>query len=75
MGQLLGRSWVERIWIVEEVAVGKTVGILYHGTCTEWDVLAAVIKRLSTDSDFERQLQYHNSPNVTSPNTSDRRLG
>jgi hypothetical protein len=74
IGKLLRHPWFERIWVVQEVAVGKTVHVMYHGTCTQWEVLAAVVKRLSTDTEFRRRLQYHNSPKVSSTSTPDRKL-
>jgi hypothetical protein len=71
VGKLLSHPWFERIWIVQEVAVGKTVHVMYHGTCINWEILAAVIKRLCTDGDLKRGLQYYNSPNRT--NTPDQK--
>ena len=71
VGKLLSHPWFERIWIVQEVAVGKTVHVMYHGTCINWEILAAVIKRLCTDGDLKRGLKYYNSPNRT--NTPDQK--
>jgi hypothetical protein len=77
MGKLLRHPWFERIWIDQEVAVGETVHVIYHGTCTQWEVLAAVIKRLCSDGDLKRRLQYYNSPKATGSgtSTSDRKGG
>lgn len=75
IGMLLSHLWFARVWIIQEVTIGKEVHVIYHGTCTEWNLLADAIKHLGTDSEFSRQRQYYNSPKVTSTNTYDQKLG
>ena len=75
VGRLFSHPWFERAWIVQEVAVGKIVHVMYHGTCIDWDVLTAAAKRLGHDTVLKSRLLYHNTPKVSSTNTSDPRLG
>lgn len=70
MAKLLNHPWFERIWVTQEVAVGKKVHVLYHGTCIDWDVLAAATSRLCHDGELRRCLDYYTSPEVASMNSS-----
>jgi hypothetical protein len=64
IAKLLQHPWFERIWVVQEVAVGKRVHVMYHGTCIDWEVLACAAKRLGHDGELRRGLHYHTSPNI-----------
>jgi hypothetical protein len=75
VGRLFSYPWFERISVVQEVAVGATVHIMYHGIFVDWDTLARVAKRLDTGTYLYARLLYHLSPKITSTNTSDPKLG
>jgi hypothetical protein len=75
VGRLFSHPWFERIWVVQEVASGKTVHVMYHGICAEWDTLAKAAKHIGSDTQLKCLFLYHNSPKITSTDESDAKLG
>jgi len=75
VGRLFSHPWFERIWVVQEVAVGKAVHVMYHGICVDWNTLASAAKNLGSDTDLKCRLLYHLSPKTTSTSASDAKLG
>ena len=75
IAKLFSRKWFERIWIVQEVASGKIIHVMYNGTCLDWDVLTGAAQRLGADLLLRERLIYYNSPNVSSTDMSDPKLG
>jgi hypothetical protein len=49
LGRIFSHSWFERMWVLQEVAVGETVHVMYSGVCVEWDVIATVAKDIGSD--------------------------
>jgi Heterokaryon incompatibility protein (HET) len=47
MVRLFKHPWFSRVWVVQEVAVARTVHVMYGNTCFEWDFLAAGIEMLA----------------------------
>jgi hypothetical protein len=47
MVKLFQHPWFSRVWIVQEVAVGTTVHVMYGNTCTGWDDMAVAIRILA----------------------------
>jgi hypothetical protein len=47
MVRLFNNPWFSRVWVVQEVAVARTVHVMYGNTCFEWDFLAAGIEMLA----------------------------
>ncbi|KAH0541689.1 hypothetical protein FGG08_003852 [Glutinoglossum americanum] len=45
--ELFGHSWFSRAWVVQEVAVAKTLHVMYGGICINWEVIAEVVSILS----------------------------
>lgn len=72
VGKLFSHPWFERIWIVQEVAAGKTVHVMYHGICMEWETLVAAANRLSHDPELRARLLQHNLLKTTGSNTTAR---
>ncbi|KAN0098890.1 Heterokaryon incompatibility protein (HET) domain containing protein [Hyaloscypha variabilis] len=60
VGKLFSHSWFERIWIVQEVAAGKKVHVMYHGICIEWEVLTAAAHRLGHNTELKTRLLRYN---------------
>jgi hypothetical protein len=75
IAKLFSRKWFERIWIVQEVASGKIIHVMYNGTCLDWDVVTGAAQRLGADLLLRERLIYYNSPNVSSTDMSDPKLG
>ena len=75
VGKLFSHPWFERIWIVQEVAAGKTVHVMYHGICMEWEILVAAANRLSHNPELRARLLQHNLLKTTGSNTSTREHG
>jgi hypothetical protein len=71
VGKLFSHPWFERIWIVQEVAAGKIVHVMYHGVCIEWEVLAAAANRLGHNTELKARLLRHNLSKAATSNTSD----
>ena len=71
VGKLFSHPWFERIWIVQEVAAGKIVHVMYHGICIDWEVLVAAANRLGHNTELKTLLLRHNLPKATASNTSD----
>lgn len=57
VGRLFSHPWFERIWEIQEVAFGKTVHVMYHGICVDWDTLARAAKHLGADTDLKSKYQ------------------
>jgi hypothetical protein len=53
VGWLFSHPWFERIWVVQEVAGGKTVHVMYHGICVELETLARAAKHLGSDIELK----------------------
>jgi hypothetical protein len=75
VGRLFSHPWFERIWVVQEVASGKTVHVMYHGICVELETLARAAKHLGSDTELKSLFLYHNFPKTTSINMLDTKLG
>ncbi|KAL5313158.1 hypothetical protein ACEPPN_018891 [Leptodophora sp. 'Broadleaf-Isolate-01'] len=65
LGEFLSHPWFERIWIVQEVAAGKKVHIMYNGFCLDWDYLAMTTARIEDDIIFRQMIQVSMSPNTS----------
>jgi hypothetical protein len=71
VGKLFSHPWFERIWVVQEVAAGKIVHVMYHGICIDWEVLVAAANRLGHNTELKIRLLSHNLPKTAASNTSD----
>ncbi len=75
VGKLFSHPWFERIWIVQEVAAGKTVHVMYHGICMGWEDLVVDANRLSHNPELRAFLLHHKLLNTSGSNSSTRKNG
>jgi hypothetical protein len=61
LGPIFSRSWFERMWVLQEVAVGETVHVMYSGVCVEWDVIATVAKDIESDLFLSANIVFPNA--------------
>jgi hypothetical protein len=64
VGKLFSHPWLERIWIVQEVAAGKKVHVMYQGICMEWEILTAAAHRLGHNTELKTRLLRYNHENL-----------
>jgi hypothetical protein len=64
VAQLLCHPWFERIWVLQEMAVGKNVHVMFSGVCVEWDVLATAAREMFSDADVYLRLKLHLSARI-----------
>ena len=55
LGKLLGRSWFQRIWIMQEVVLSHQITIMCGAKCISWDDLC-LFAFCMIDTDFEQYL-------------------
>jgi len=70
IAKLLEHPWFERIWVVQEVAMGRKVHVMYQGNCIDWDVFMNATKRLGHDGDLMRRLHFYTGVSRTKDNKS-----
>jgi Heterokaryon incompatibility protein (HET) len=63
--ELFQHSWFQRVWIIQEVTVGRKVHVMYNGVCVNWDTLARVAHAVGSDVIFATRLEYHRYANLT----------
>ena len=75
VAKLFSHKWFERVWVIQELASGKSVHIMYNGTCTDLDFLTVAAERLVLDFSLKYKIISYTYPEVTSTNASDPKLG
>jgi hypothetical protein len=68
IAKVLEHPWFERMWVVQEVAMGKKVHIMCQGNCIDWDIFINATKRLGHDGDLMRRLHYYTGVSKTRDN-------
>jgi hypothetical protein len=71
IGRLFQHPWFERIWIIQEVAAGKEVHIMYNGVCIDWHDLTAAAYKIESNHALSSIIAYHLSPKASGPTISE----
>lgn len=64
LGAFFSHQWFERIWVVQEIAYGNPVHIMYNGTSIDWPSLSVIMTHLEAEPELKRRLYYFMSPQV-----------
>jgi hypothetical protein len=65
LGKLFNHPWFQRIWVVQEVVVAKTVHIMHDGASIDWDTLVPVVRMISSNVQVFNRMGYYRCPKIT----------
>ncbi|KAH6697555.1 heterokaryon incompatibility protein-domain-containing protein [Plectosphaerella plurivora] len=62
LGRILDQPYFSRMWMVQEVAVNKTLHVVYGRETIQWDTLAPVILQLLASFHFSTMIEDNTTP-------------
>jgi hypothetical protein len=59
LATLFNHPWFERVWVLQEVAVGGTVHVMWNGICIDWSTLARAATTLRAEVNVMTEMKSH----------------